>query len=274
MAKMNDSPVVFISHAHADKERFVVDFAKKLRAKGVDAWIDQWEIQPGDSLVNKIFNEGLGKAKAVIAVISVNSVKSKWVRDELDAATVRRIEDKCRLIPIILDNVPIPESLQHLLQVRISSLDNYSHELGEILNAIFGQSEKPPIGPAPAYSSTIVDVLPNLTKTDTAVMKLACEQAIRQGHDIVYLQDIEELLNAQDVSIADRHDSLEILDNRGYIRLHHMIGCSPSSFEVTTLGFQRYATLFRNDYASIIRQVVSAIVNQDCDDSASVISET
>ena len=60
------SPKVFISHASEDKQRFVVDFAQRLRANGVDAWLDQWEMKPGDSLVDKIFEEGLKDARLVL----------------------------------------------------------------------------------------------------------------------------------------------------------------------------------------------------------------
>ena len=56
---MAKTPRPFISHAHADKERFVLEFARRLRSKGIDAWVDSWEMLPGDSLVDKIFNEGL-----------------------------------------------------------------------------------------------------------------------------------------------------------------------------------------------------------------------
>ncbi len=51
-------PKVFVSHASEDKERFVTEFSTKLRENGVDAWLDKWEMLPGDSLVDKIFEEG------------------------------------------------------------------------------------------------------------------------------------------------------------------------------------------------------------------------
>ena len=63
-------PKVFISHASADKERFVTDFATRLRSNGVDAWVDSWEMNPGDSLVDKIFEEGLKNCQAMIVVLS------------------------------------------------------------------------------------------------------------------------------------------------------------------------------------------------------------
>src|SRR5882672_1552101 len=66
-------PKVFLSHASEDKE-FALDLASHLRERGVDVWLDRWEILPGDSFVAKIFDEGLAQAKAVIVIISRHSV--------------------------------------------------------------------------------------------------------------------------------------------------------------------------------------------------------
>jgi len=52
-------PKVFLSHASEDKKRFVLEFAAKLRQQGIDAWLDKWEMSPGDSLIDKIFEEGI-----------------------------------------------------------------------------------------------------------------------------------------------------------------------------------------------------------------------
>lgn len=42
-------PKAFISRASEDKSRFVVRFAERLRANGVDARLDCWEMLPGSS---------------------------------------------------------------------------------------------------------------------------------------------------------------------------------------------------------------------------------
>ena len=73
-------PTVFICHASEDKERFVLGFAKKLRSKGVNAWVDKWEILPGDSLPDKIFEEGIPNSEAMIVIVSEYSVNKPWVR--------------------------------------------------------------------------------------------------------------------------------------------------------------------------------------------------
>jgi hypothetical protein len=50
------TPKVFCSHRSVDK-REVEDFVRRLRHRGIDAWFDTWEIQPGDDIVVRI-NQG------------------------------------------------------------------------------------------------------------------------------------------------------------------------------------------------------------------------
>jgi len=64
----------FLSHASEDKEDFVEPLARELAEMGVAPWLDIWEIRPGDSLVRKLFDEGLDTVDAVIVVISAASV--------------------------------------------------------------------------------------------------------------------------------------------------------------------------------------------------------
>ena len=60
----------FLSHASEDKEDFVEPLARELAEMGVAPWLDIWEIRPGDSLVRKLFEEGLDTVDAVIVVVS------------------------------------------------------------------------------------------------------------------------------------------------------------------------------------------------------------
>ena len=67
-------PKVFLSHASEDKPRFVDNFAQRLRADGVDAWLDTWEILPGDSFVDKIFEEGLNSLWLALAAMALGAL--------------------------------------------------------------------------------------------------------------------------------------------------------------------------------------------------------
>ena len=83
----------------------------ELASLGISPWLDKWEIRPGDSLVQKLFDEGVATADAVIVVVSQYSAGKRWVRAELDAAMVRKINEDTRLI-LRLDEPPCPPRLK------------------------------------------------------------------------------------------------------------------------------------------------------------------
>ena len=155
------APKVFLSHASEDKDRFVVGFARQLRESGVDVWLDQWEMKPGDSLVDKIFEGGLKEARAVIIVLSTTSVQKPWVREELNASVVNRISRGTKLIPVVIDECDVPESLRSTVWQKVDSLEDYSQSLQRILSAIFDSSDKPAIGKPPARFSGSAPLIVN-----------------------------------------------------------------------------------------------------------------
>ena len=163
---MTDEPnrsKVFISHASEDKDRFVLEFAKKLRENGVDAWVDVWEMLPGDSLVDKVFYEGIKNARAMIVVLSNYSVEKPWVREELNRGFLDRLSGKCRIIPVVIDECPIPEPLRSTIWQKIDNLDNYEIEFNRILEAVYGRINKPALGSPPeiARRAQLIDDLLN-----------------------------------------------------------------------------------------------------------------
>lgn len=260
---MGSHPRVFVSHASEDKERFVNHFAAQLRANGVDAWLDKWEMLPGDSLVDKIFEEGLKDAQAVIIVLSRTSVEKPWVHQELNAAVVKRINTGSKLIPLVIDDCEVPEALKSTLYQRIGNLESYQEDLDRILAAIFGTSDKPPLGAAPPYTPHLGNVIGTLTKVDSLVLRMACEEAISQESDFIdpenlYVKDGRPLLPESELS-----DALEVLEQQQFIRAHHTIGGGIPSFRITTYGFEEYAQACIPEYADLIRDVALAIVNRD-----------
>lgn len=134
-----DTQKVFISHASEDKERFVIQFAKRLRSQGIDAWVDIWEMLPGDSLVDKIFEEGIKNARAMIVVLSRFSVEKPWVREELNAGFLNRASGRCKVIPVVIDDCDVPEALRSTVWQRITDLENYDAEFQRNENCIFSR---------------------------------------------------------------------------------------------------------------------------------------
>ena len=77
---------VFISHSWNDK-KFVRRLASDLEARGISVWVDEAQILVGDSLITKI-EQAIDDTRLFAVVISVSSVKSDWVKKELEQAIV------------------------------------------------------------------------------------------------------------------------------------------------------------------------------------------
>ncbi len=265
------NPKVFVCHASEDKERFVRDFATKLHSKGIDAWVDEREMLPGDSLVDKIFEEGIKNAQAVIVVLSKYSVDKPWVREELNASMVKRINEGSKLIPVIIDDCQVPVCLQSTVWEKIENLNNYDAEFERIVMSIYGQRDKPPIGTPPSYTQTKADILPDLTEIDSLVFKLSCEKAIEIGDNIIQTEIIMEQTKSLGIHQEEFFESLEILENRGYIKATRVFGNIPiSHFLITVYGFEKYAHAYIEGYNSIFQSVAFQIVNHDKKNNKSI----
>jgi hypothetical protein len=254
------NPNVFVTHASDDKERFVLGFATKLREKGIDAWLDKWEMLPGDSLVDKIFEEGIKNAKAIIAVISINSISKPWVKEELNAAMIKKINGVSKIIPVIIDDCEVPECLHSTLWEKIKDLNNYETELDRIVMSIYGHSFKPPLGSPPQYTQTIIDILPGLTHTDSLIFKIACEHAMVLGYLYINTGDIFPKAESFNINMDAFEETIEVLDSKGYIKAERTMG-GIFSFTIMPLGFDDFARLYIEDYDSIVKSVALRIVN-------------
>jgi hypothetical protein len=272
---MAKTPRPFISHAHADKQRFVLDFAKRLRSKGIDAWVDSWEMLPGDSLVDKIFNEGLKSCTAFIVVLSNNSVNSKWVREELNAGIVKRIEDNTKLIPIRLDGCDIPSALKDTMRIDIPDVTACDREVERVVNAIYGQYNKPPLGHTPAYVRPDVLQLAGLTPIDSVIFEHACKIAIEQGHSaLIHGERVVSELASQGISEKQIMETEEILEGRLYIELLLVLGPSHAyDFKITSYGFDQFVRAAVPDYGKLCADVARLLVQEGHDSNCSVAQQ-
>ncbi len=93
---------VFCSHRSVDKP-VVLAFAERLRADGIDAWVDEWEIGPGDDIIVRL-DAGLSQCDVGLLFLSGDASSGPYLQAELSALQVMRIEDGKRLIPVVLDD--------------------------------------------------------------------------------------------------------------------------------------------------------------------------
>lgn len=265
---MTTPPKVFVSHASEDKDRFVLRFAEALRAKGIDAWVDKWEILPGDSLVDKIFEEGLKEADAVIIVVSSNSINKPWVREELNASIVQRLSKQTKIIPVVIDDCEVPEALKSTVWERIADLTSYGPELDRIVAAIYDHRHKPPLGPPPAYVRGALVKIPGLTRIDNIVLNSICSLAVNENSWLIQPESVYGDTDSLDINREEVLDSIEVLGNRGYLELKLLAGGVPRGIgyvRPTLSGFETYAETSIPEYAEWMRKVALEIVNAGAD---------
>lgn len=263
------APRAFVSHSNADKQRFVLGFARKLRENGIEAWVDRWEMLPGDSLGEKVYEEGLGQADAVVAVISENSLESPWVRDELNTAKVRQVTGRCSLIPVIIGDVDegrIPVVLGNTIWERIGNLEDYGAELRRVVDSIYGHTDRPRLGRRPAYLTSPVDVLPGLTKVDSILLKICGDLAMEEGDPLFVLRPDAVLARAGDMGIGEEQaaDSLEILEDMGLASLSRVHGRDNRGIftvMLSDLGFDRYLDAYVDGYGALMRDIGFELLN-------------
>lgn len=133
---------VFLSHCHVDKP-FARKLAADLRRHGHAIWIDEAEINIGDSLIEKI-RCGIDQVDFVAALLSPTSVASEWVRRELDIASNREIKNKKVLVlPILIEHVELPGFLEGKRYADFTTEDKYEDGLKAMLKAL-GNVSSPP----------------------------------------------------------------------------------------------------------------------------------
>jgi hypothetical protein len=126
---------IFLSHTHADKQ-FARKLAKDLRKSGHAVWLDEAEINVGDSLIEKI-REALDQVDYVAAILSPDSVKSKWVTRELDIASNREIDEKrVVVLPLLIKKVELPGFLKGKLYGDFTDPDRYDEKFSLLLRSL------------------------------------------------------------------------------------------------------------------------------------------
>jgi len=127
---------IFLSHTSDDKP-FVRNLKKSLQSHGVkDVWLDEAEIQIGDSLTTKI-GEALEKTKYIGVVLSPRSIKSFWVQKELEIAMNREISSgEVVVLPLVYEHCDLPPFLHGKLYADFSNTDEYDNSLKKLLKRL------------------------------------------------------------------------------------------------------------------------------------------
>ena len=138
---------VFISYARADQD-WVRTLATNLHNLGLDIFLDEWEIGPGDVLVHRL-DEDLLCSRNGVLVVSPAALVRPWVQNEYAAMMTRAVAGQQRLIPVLLADAEMPPLLATRLYIDFRHADGpvYTEKVLELARALRGERPGPPLRP-------------------------------------------------------------------------------------------------------------------------------
>ncbi len=190
-------PLVFFSHTHTDKGR-IRPFADAIRSHGVEVWMDEERISPGDSLLETI-SHGLRSAECLAFFMSEASVRSRWVLQELSIVTAERLSAHGKgpiVIPILLDDVDLPPVLRDVKYIDLRS-GNVSQAAAEFSRALGRHLEAPFPAGSPEENRHVVEKSIHSLRALLHVRRTYGEEADKAGSGRRSLEHaIEDLAKA------------------------------------------------------------------------------
>ncbi len=130
----NAKTQLFISYSHFDKE-YVNRLTTDLENEGMRVWVDEKEIDVGDSISRKI-EEGISGCDFFCLVISTHSVNSKWVDREYRTALSGQLSPGTtpRILPLLIQDIEPPLLLKDIKYADFSR--GYNSGLLNLLKAV------------------------------------------------------------------------------------------------------------------------------------------
>ena len=145
---MSTSGTAFLSHNSSDKP-FVEAVARSLEGRGVNCWLDMWNLIPGQEWQEEIEAE-LEHCASCVVFLGPGGISS-WQHEEMRRAIARRVEnrdEKFRVIPVMLPGVDpakrseLPDFLTRTTWVEFAQSANEEAALDRLVAGILGQPPK------------------------------------------------------------------------------------------------------------------------------------
>ena len=133
---------IFLSHSHKDK-LFVRKLSKRLEEHGIQTWLDEIEMQVGDSIITKI-GDAIREYRYLGVVISSHSVSSEWVRREVNIALTEEIQARrTKVLPLLCERCELPAFLVDKIYADFTGDfdEGFNRLLDRLLADNFGESQ-------------------------------------------------------------------------------------------------------------------------------------
>jgi hypothetical protein len=131
-------PDIFISHSSRDKP-VASHLAVTLNFCAIDVWLDDWELEVGQSLTDEIAKAMEG-SRFIAILITENYNKTVWTKTEYKKALAReQKENRTVMLPLIVGEAQIPEFLEDKIYIDLRT--DYFSGITSLVGMVHGLSK-------------------------------------------------------------------------------------------------------------------------------------
>jgi hypothetical protein len=134
------SPIFFLSYSRKDSE-FARKLSADLQSSNFEVWLDQSNLEFGEPFYEQI-KIAIEKADYLLVLMSTESLKSDWIRREVELALGR---GKGLIVPVLIDRDAIPLIPMHLRSIQwldLSDPSSYNNELHRFVQQIEARDQE------------------------------------------------------------------------------------------------------------------------------------
>ena len=131
-------PKVFISYSSRNLRK-ARRLAQALQNRGIDVWFAEWDVLVGHNLLDSIYS-GIRESDFLAVILTEHSVKSKWVKDELDSAKMDELEKGgTKILPLLFEKCEIPN---YLRTKKYANFINFNRGIEELIQTLLPEARK------------------------------------------------------------------------------------------------------------------------------------
>ena len=247
-------PRVFLAHSSED-HAVVGRIAYDLTKRGIQVWFDEWELKVGDSLHDKIEQGILGSGYLAV-FLSPDSVKSSWVRKELNASLTIELEKRrVFVLPALIEECEVPLFLKDKMYADFRK--SYKQGLEKLLGRII---------PSDAVST----MLKNIDKLELQFLPSFTDDEITSDYDLnrifQAINSLEQrvglditsfplMRNGQRVSVRDINQFLNPI-----VRLRNSVGLSTNWKHHPVKPGEMYSAAHLNEIYGSVNEVIRKVL--------------
>jgi hypothetical protein len=131
-------PDIFISHSSRDKAA-ASNLATTLNFCAIDVWLDEWELEVGQSLTDEIA-KAMDLSRFIAILITENYNKTVWTKNEYKKALAReQKENRTVMLPLIVGEAEIPDFIEDKIYIDLRK--EYFSGIAKLVGLVHGLSQ-------------------------------------------------------------------------------------------------------------------------------------